>query len=254
MGVTVLIPAYENAELVEVAARSAVMQQGIDVSVFVFDDSVSNAVEDRLRNMSADRLTYVRHQRTGRPIDNWNDALASVTTGHVVLLHQDECFTHPNALAEGITAMEGQSGSVYIFGHVIREADGRERHRSPFWAWALSHWPVLVYFSNHIGSPSSVMFERANMVMPFRQDLRWLVDLEWFFSNFGQSKIVFSRGIDLLSRADVGLGITKSLDVALVERCEVAMLMAEHRALAVRLGLRARLLKLCVKDWLGAWH
>src|SRR5690606_36471348 len=114
IGVTVLIRAYESADLVEAAARSALMQKGVDVSVVVFDDSASNAVEDRLRGPELDCVGYVRHKRTGRPVDNWNDALASVATGHVVLLHQDECFTHPRALVDGIIALKRWSANVYV--------------------------------------------------------------------------------------------------------------------------------------------
>lgn len=251
MSVTVLIPAYENAELVEAAVRSVVMQRGVDVRVLVSDDSESSAVEDRVRSLGVDYIAYIRHRRTGQPVDNWNDALASVSGGYVVLLHQDECFMHPEALAYGVSALKARRDSIYIFGHAIRQADGRERHRSPFWAWALGHWPALVYFSNHIGSPSNVMFERTRMATPFRQDLRWLVDLEWFFQNFRTAKIVFSGRVDLLSRADIGMSITKALDVPQVERQEVAVLLAEHRSWAVRLGLHARLLRLALKTLLG---
>lgn len=252
MDVDVLIPAYESPALVRTAILSALMQRGVDLRVVVSDDSVSAAVEDVVKGFNHDRVQYTRHQRTGRPVDNWNAVLRSARADYIVLLHQDEAFTRPEALLDGIQLLRRSPRlGAYVFGHCIRRADGVHRYRSGLWARIITLLPQLVYLSNHVGSPSNVLFPRQMMTTPFDPSLRWLVDVDWFFRNFGRRGLSFSRHVDLVSRADVGMGITRSLDVGNVERDEVSRLLRAHPELSIKVFLLGRLMKRYLKNFFG---
>ena len=252
MDVDVLIPAYESPELVKAAIQSALMQRGVDVRVVVSDDSESAAVEVVVKGFNSEHVQYTRHQRTGRPVDNWNAVLHSARADYVVLLHQDETFTRPDALLDGVQVLRRfpQLGA-YVFGHCIRRADGVNGAGSGLWARVTALMPQFIYFSNHVGSPSNVMFSRQTMTTLFDPSLRWLVDVDWFFRNFGRRGLFFSEHVDLVSRADVGMGITRSLDVRSVERDEIARLREAHPEFSVKVFLLGRLMKRFLKDCLG---
>lgn len=249
MDVSVVIPTFENPELVARALRSCLIQQGVQFEVLVSDDSRTDSVLRLVDSLGDPRIRYHKHSRTTQPVDNWNDGLSLAQGTNVVLLHQDESFLHTRALADGAAALRSGRG-VYVFGLCVRTAAG-DRPRSVLWTRVLRRCPQVVYFSNFIGSPSNVMFVRATLRARFRPDLRWMVDLEWFFRNFANGPLVFSGRLDLLSSADTGMSITKSLNVSEVERREVRQLLGEHRSWRVKAFLWARLLKRWVKDMLG---
>jgi glycosyltransferase involved in cell wall biosynthesis len=247
---SVVIPSYENAILAESAILSCLMQQRVNIEIIVTDDSRSTVIEELVARISDKRIRYVRHENDGVPVKNWNFGLSLCTGQYVVLLHHDEYFTHELALAQGIDQLS-TSNSTYIFGHEVHQSGDQKKIRSRWGAFLVRIFPSSLYFSNFVGSPSNVLFQRRMMTHTFRTDLKWLVDLEWIFVNFAKSPLIFSKQIDIISLADQGMSITKSLDVSSIEKHEVSILLQEHKALPIKTALIARLGKRYFKDFMG---
>lgn len=251
--VSVVIPTYENTALAAGAIESCLKQKDVNFEVLVSDDSRSDLIKVLVQDLGDPRVRYIRHQGKGCAVENWNFGLSMAQGQHLVLLHHDEFFAHELVLAQGSRDLMNRPG-VLVFGHEVRFADGRVRHRSRLAAVMVRLIPSCLYFSNFIGAPSNLMFPRQLLTQDFRHDLRWLVDLEWMFVNFSRVPIHFSNQIDLISLADEGMSITRSLDVSAVEKREVSLLLSEGKSVSVSFFLIARLVKRYIKDFLEAMH
>lgn len=116
--VSVIMPAFNVADYIEAAIRSAFAQTVTDAEVVVADDGSTDATPDvlaRLRQEFGDRLVVVRGENRGLPSAR-NAALARARGRYFALLDSDDYWT-PEFLAAQLSILEGQPDVAIVTGN-----------------------------------------------------------------------------------------------------------------------------------------
>jgi glycosyltransferase involved in cell wall biosynthesis len=107
--VSIIIPTYNQASLVEKAIGSALEQTYGNKEIVVSDDCSTDDTETRVRHLlkTHPEVKYFKHlQNVGR-VKNYNYALSTLATGkYVVCLDGDDFFSNANFIAHAVKQME----------------------------------------------------------------------------------------------------------------------------------------------------
>ena len=180
--VSICIPAYEQASLLQRTLDSVFEQTYSDFEVIVTDDSASPMVEALMTRWISDpRVRYVRNsKRVGSP-ENWNKAIGLAKGSLIKVLHHDDWFSGKDSLQEYVSLIDDEPKAMFAFsGAFNRDLDGRllSQH-TPMEKQiaALRKDPRCLFIANFVGAPSATIFRRKEGFR-FDPELRWLVDVE----------------------------------------------------------------------------
>lgn len=143
--VSVIVPCYRYAAVLEGCVESVLSQDGVDVRVLIIDDSspdATPAVARRLTERDA-RVEYWRHAENKGLIPTANEGLEWARGDYVLLLSADDLLT-PGALGRATSVMEASPNVGMVYGRPLLargpslpEAKGRWRgidvHRGADW-------------------------------------------------------------------------------------------------------------------------
>lgn len=181
--VTLAVPAFQRADLLDRALRSAFAQEGLApeaLEVLVIEDPAigegaraASPVEQLCRSISDPRLRYQRNPTNLGMVDNWNRCLRQARGRWVVLLHDDDWLA-PDFVrqcleliaANPALRLVGSMGFIERDGETPRRAGGVAT-RAP---WRITPFHFL------LGNPffvSGVMMDRQMAVDFGGFDGRW---------------------------------------------------------------------------------
>ncbi len=208
--VSVVIPAYEDADLFRRALRSALDQEEADVEVVVSDDSGSEAIAAEVAAAGPDpRVRYLRGPRTGVAADNWNAGLDKARAPLQVLLHQDEWFIDPRYLRRAADAL-ARPGVVCAIGPA--RVTGVRRASRHHWVRPIGALPgaqALLPLVNWVGPTASVVFRGPERFDPaFVQ----LADVEFYGRLMRRGAVARLSGVCVGSLGHHGASITARID------------------------------------------
>ena len=198
--VSILIPAYNHA-----AGVARVLETVIDrnngLEVIVFDDSTSAEVRHTVAayKNAFESLIYQNNQETlgktlGAP-DNWNALLDAASGEFVMLMHHDEYPLSTSFYDEMSEAIANNpSADVFLLGlRLVDRYASPLRMHAPYWLRYLtsSRFPGYLFRRNVIG-PTGTLVIRREIVPRFSANLKWLVDVEFYFK-------LFSSDIDVVA-------------------------------------------------------
>ncbi len=185
--VSICIPCYEQLDYLKLTLDSVLKQTYLDYEVIVSDDSISNTVSNYIDEISGafhGKLQYFRNRPPKGSPDNWNFAMRWATGDLIHLLHHDDYYTNPQALSNmvssfqespvsqifvgGLTGVDANTGKISSL--TLSQSDFERLKKSP----------VEIFFANIIGPPSNLVF-RAECRKDFDRNLKWLVDMEFYY-------------------------------------------------------------------------
>jgi GT2 family glycosyltransferase len=123
--VSVLVPTWNGAALLEEALQSALVQTFRDFELLVVDDASTDRTRDIPHTLVDPRVRVLAHdERLGIP-GNWNRALSAARAPLVKFLFQDDLLA-PRALEGLVAAMDAEPSAVAAFGRreIRHEGDG----------------------------------------------------------------------------------------------------------------------------------
>lgn len=212
--VTVVIPSYNGARVIDDAIASVCDQTGIPWDLVVVDDASTDGSLGLLsrRARSDPRMTVVQNDRNRGISTTLNRGIRLATGAFVLILHQDCCLESSDWLSRAVDILRA-NGSICLAG--TPHHDATRMPRSEKWFWITR---------NHIYS------QRARSSGPFRESLFSenkcdLFDTEFLRSLGGFDERMVSGGEDqllaeLLARRgvrvvrDAALGFSLSLGEA----------------------------------------
>lgn len=110
--VSVVVPAYNNAEFIEATLDSVLAQTFSDFELLVADHSSTDGTWERIQRYASDpHVTLMRTPRGGGAPANWTRVTAAARGEFVKLLCGDDLI-HPDCLAEQVGAMEAHPSVV----------------------------------------------------------------------------------------------------------------------------------------------
>jgi GT2 family glycosyltransferase len=163
--VSVIVPCYGYASVLEGCVQSVLEQEGVDVRILIVDDRSPDdtpVVGRRLAD-GDERVTYRRHEENQGLIGTANEGLAWADGDYVVLLSADDLLV-PGSLQRATTIMEASPnvGMVYglpLFAYPERPLPASRGKWRTTDVWPGSEWIRLRCRSGHncISSPEVVV-------------------------------------------------------------------------------------------------
>lgn len=216
MHFSIIIPTYNNRSLLKKTLKSLVPQRSIDFEIIVVDDSTSNIIEDYISRLDLKNLKYYHSVPSLGAVKNWNYGLSLADGKYVILLHHDEYFTESkNFLYNCQNTFEKSDCDAIVVNSFVRFTNGSTREQNiPYHikSFILSHFPSVLFVSNIIGPTSCVVIKR-DLVEPFNEKLKWLVDIDWYYRILKKRRITLVNDLFIGSNHGHEGQITSSINI-----------------------------------------
>jgi len=214
--VSVCIPTYKAPEFFRRVIESVIFQEYSDFEVVVTDDSPDDCVSDVLAGIDFHvPLIYEKNsEKLGAP-GNWNRALGMATGEYIKILHHDDWLLTPHSLKQFVDMMETHPRAGMGFSSA--EAYGQDHHLKFVHTPSESRINDLerdcntLFMGNLIGPPSSIIF-RNTPGLCFDENLRWLVDIDFYIRLLQRKPFAFCR--------EPLVGVTVESDHQVTRECE----------------------------------
>ena len=181
---SVCIPAYEDAQALSRCLESVCGQTMADIEIIVSDDSQTDAVARAVEKQNDARIRYKRNTPALGAPANWNAALHMSVGLRVTLLHQDDWYRTPEALAEVSARMDEHNADVVISGRALYNAGrclGEYRLPSNAAARFLSGFPAISLVVNRLGHPGVFFFSGRYRDIPYDERLLYFSDTDYYY-------------------------------------------------------------------------
>lgn len=190
---SVCIPAYEDVGAFLRCLDSVCAQTLVNIEIIVSDDSRTEGIERAVATWSDTRIRYRRNiPPLGAPT-NWNAALRMSRGNRVTLLHQDDWYRNPNALAEINGRMDEYTADVLISGRALYGENGcmgEYRLSTDAAKHFLSGFPSASLVANRLGHPSVFFFSRQHLDIGYDERLLYFSDTDYYYRLLNTVKTV----------------------------------------------------------------
>lgn len=124
--VSIVIPAYNNADFLDETLRSVLAQTYRDLEVIVADHASTDATWDVMQRYANDeRVTLLRTEAGGGALANWNRVSRAATGTYLKLVCGDDIIS-PDIVEKQVAALESNPSAVLAASpRDIVDADGR---------------------------------------------------------------------------------------------------------------------------------
>lgn len=221
---SIIIPTCNHPELARRAIESVRRQCLVSMEIIVCDDSATDNIALMVDQWHDARIVYRRHRPPLGAPQNWNAGLRLATGRYVMVLHHDESLTDDHHLWQMMQQMQlSKSGVAVAQVAVISRGQRLHRFMPDGWKrWMLRH-PSTLLAHNAIGPCGCLLIARNHMV-PFRPELHWLVDVEWYYQLLRNSRCCYMPHLVVTSRHGHEGQISQTIDVASSFRSDAAVL------------------------------
>lgn len=195
---SIVIPTYNDLSLLQRTLESIRNQREVSMQVVVVDDSNSNNDIQHYVEILADDCVFYQHNTPSLgAVRNWNEGLRKCCGRYIVLVHHDEVLQDDNHLVR--LKKELEKTDVVVSNIKVKNGDGHSYHLYASWVKRLFlYFPSFLFCINAIGPCAVVSFRKECMQM-FCEQLRWFVDVEWYFRMFTASKVSYLSTTIVLS-------------------------------------------------------
>ena len=180
---SVCIPAYENVTAFSRCLESVLKQRAVGLEVVVSDDSVGSAIKDYVAQIKDPRVRYVHNcPALGVPV-NWNIVLGMAKGKIHTLLHQDDWYRTPDALAAIYEEMNNSGAEVLIAGRALYQGDvclGEYGIKPDLPSLFLRNFPARSLVVNRLGHPSVFFFQSRLQCIQYDASLIYFADTDYY--------------------------------------------------------------------------
>ena len=197
--ISICIPAYKRVSFLKRLLDSIHTQTYRNFEVVLTDDSPDNDVFELCKSHPlAGSIRYFKNERNLGTPENWNESIRRAGGSWIKLMHDDDWFAGPDALASFVGAIRKSPGHVFFYSgyiNVFLENKLYEQVRvSRFWQMVLNRNAKNLVYRNIIGPPSVTIYKR-NANINYDPSLKWLVDIDFYMRYLEHSKPVLITGV-----------------------------------------------------------
>lgn len=183
--VSICIPTYNQLDYLKISLQSIADQTFDDYEIIITDDSSDNQIEVYVNTLTyKNKINYNRNVIPLGSPKNWNYALQLAEGDLIKIIHHDDFFADPTALKQFVEVFDTKPNVGFVFCSTkIKMVDSGEVKLHQIKSNQLdtiSQEPELLFYNNLIGAPSVVMMRKQNLAF-FDENLKWLVDVDWYF-------------------------------------------------------------------------
>lgn len=195
--VSICIPTYKQPTLLKKVLQSIVEQTFTDYEIIISDDTPDNSIETVLNEFNfGNQLNYINHNPSLGSPANWNYALKQAKGAYIKIMHHDDYFTNPDSLSEFVALLD--SNPKASFGFSSTKIDLLQLNMIKYHYCSIKQLnyikinPNDLFIINVIGAPSSTII-RNKLNILFDEQLKWLVDVDWYMRIIKQNNnIIYS--------------------------------------------------------------
>jgi glycosyltransferase involved in cell wall biosynthesis len=192
--VSICIPAYKQVDYLREALLSIQEQTFTDFEIVLTDDSPDNAVYDLLKEFDfKGKLNYHKNSPALGSPANWNYGLNVAKGEYIKILHHDDFFATSDSLQKFVDLLDKNPQSDFAFSGslidlLMLKTEGRNLCTDAQLKKIIAQ-PESLFYANKIGAPSATIIRNGNEIL-FDEDMKWLVDIDWYISLIQQNKNV----------------------------------------------------------------
>ena len=151
------------------------------VKFIVSDDSSNNDIKKYFTdNLSSQkRFVYYSGPKLGA-VPNWNECIEIADAKYSMFIHHDEYISSKNFLTSVIEILEDDQYDLIILPLIKVRGKYNCSHYPTYLKRLFIMVPSLLFACNPIGSPSVVIY-KTKTAEKFDGNLRWFVDVEWYY-------------------------------------------------------------------------
>lgn len=212
---SIIIPAYNNIALITKTISSIISQEGITYELIIVDDSTDDVICNYIKKSRFKNIKYFKNTPKKGAVPNWNFGLSLAQGKYISVLHHDESYVDDQVQLKTILHLLNNGNDVIVSKILVQESNGNTyslRFPEVLKNFILSYFPSFLFFFNFIGPVSCITFHRR-LVKDFDPQLKWLVDIEWYYRLFSKSKISYVRSLQVLSILDHKEKITNNINI-----------------------------------------
>ena len=205
---TVLIPAFNSYQ--GVVNIVSVLKNQKNIVIIISDDSnndkVAHDIKSYIREINQSNISYIKHESTSNPVDNWNSLLARVDSKFFMIVHHDETFS--NTLFVDFLERNKNYIDFMVLPLTIKHSNSAVRNVSSqlqkvIFKLFRKHGPAI----NFLLGPCSILVIKTDFLVYFDRNLVQYVDNEWYKRIFGKIK---DKNITFFPKTKVISTITKN--------------------------------------------
>jgi glycosyltransferase involved in cell wall biosynthesis len=195
--VSICIPAYKQVEFLECSLNSVMAQDFTDFELIVSDDSPGNEVRELLDGMDLKgKLRYFKNDPALGSPANWNFAMKQAKGEYIKILHHDDLFLSSSGLSGFVRLLDENKNAAFAFSGTEIDLLNLKMKKTHYCSSSqfrrLSADPACLFFVNYIGAPSATII-RNNDPQLFDENLKWLVDVDWYIRCIRKGGVVYTK-------------------------------------------------------------
>lgn len=180
MLISICIPVYNRLNYLKRLLHSIEQQSFKDFEVIITDDSTTLEIELFFKKETFPfSIQYIKNNPAkGTPL-NWMEGIKYAKGNWIKIMHDDDWFSHPNALQSFATSTTTSVDCIFSGYHTFYESDDSQKNNtiSINKFNRLINYPYILFAKNVIGPPSVLLFKKEMQEL-FDPQLKWLVDIE----------------------------------------------------------------------------
>jgi len=214
--ISILIPTYNYLEgLIRIIETLNIGDSGL-VEVLIFDDSSDEKIESYFSNSNfKGNIIYQRNTNDTGAVKNWNKLIEKSSGEYILLMHHDEFPSDENFIAQLLKLInEFTEVDIFSFKCILVSGDKTyvRSHTSSYFRklFAVTS-PEYIFKRNFLG-PVSTLLIRKSIVPKFDTNLKWLVDVAFYYELLKRTKSwFFYDNIIIFSELGRGDSITSNI-------------------------------------------
>jgi glycosyltransferase involved in cell wall biosynthesis len=217
---SIIIPTYNDKYLLSNALCTILNQSFKDFEIIIVDDSTNNEIEQYINGLKNICIKYTHNTPSLGPVKNWNYGISKAEGRYLILLHHDESFFDDKfSLQFCKSQFKLTDCDAIILNSIVNYPDGNSRkQRIPNFIKNLitTSIPSLLFSANLIGPTSCIIFKKEIFV-PFNEELKWLVDVDWYYRLLKGRKIQIEQTTYISSIHGHADQITNTINIKVTE-------------------------------------
>lgn len=234
MVLTLVLPNYNYLEGYIRNVDQILNQKGFNdelVKILVSDDSTTDEIAKySFRNdRQIKGLNYVVGPKNGA-VSNWNHCLQKVDTEYAMFIHHDEYMLSNTFFENVLQLIDSCKPDIIILPLLKKKNNIFIKHYPHFLKFLFVKFPHLLFVCNPFGSPSVIVYKKQ-LAEPFDPNLRWLVDVDWYFRMLmKRPKVCFANefNFSIVSDLDFAETETNIMDVTSIYPVEKQYLINKY--------------------------
>lgn len=239
---SIVIPTYNNLDLFIQAYDSIKEQKNISFEIIVTDDSNIDIIALFIKSLKDERIIYKLNTPSLGAVKNWNAGISMASGKYIILMHHDEFFADRLYYLMNVKKLFYEKEFKIIVSNIKIDNQNHSKKISRIPGklkyLILNYCPSFLFFCNIIGPTSSIAFINEKVIF-FDSNLKWLVDIDWYYSLLSLNKTYVEEKL-LICSTDNPNQITKSINVQSLEITEKQFIINKYNKISVFIFLNLR--------------